>query len=81
MTYDILLVEDDSQIREVIEDFFAVKSEGHIKIHSAANGSDGLAAAYEKEFDLCMLDIMLPGAMDLKSAVQSAKKVLFRLFL
>ncbi|MBQ9143124.1 MAG: response regulator transcription factor [Lachnospiraceae bacterium] len=62
MTYHILLVEDDAQIREVIEDFFTAKSEGEIQLHIAKDGTEGLAAAYEREFDLCLLDIMLPGA-------------------
>lgn len=62
MAYHILLVEDDAQIREVIEDFFTAKSEGEIQLHIAKDGTEGLAAAYEREYDLCMLDIMLPGA-------------------
>ncbi len=62
MEYQILLVEDDAQIREVIVDFFHAKSEGEIKVHIAKSGSEGLSAAYEKEFDLVLLDIMLPGA-------------------
>ena len=60
--YNILLVEDDAQIREVIEDFFTGKSNGEISIHSACDGTAGLVAANEQEFDLIMLDIMLPGA-------------------
>ncbi len=60
--YNILLVEDDAQIREVIEDFFTGKSNGEISIHSACDGTAGLVAASEQEFDLIMLDIMLPGA-------------------
>lgn len=59
--FHILLVEDDAQIREVIEDYFAAKSNGEIQIHAAADGHAGLAAVYEREFDLCMLDVMLPG--------------------
>ncbi len=62
MAYHILLVEDDAQIREVIEDFFTAKSEGEIQLYIAKDGTEGLAAAYEREFDLCLLDIMLPGA-------------------
>ncbi len=62
MAYHILLVEDDAQIREVIEDFFTAKSEGEIQLHIAKDGTQGLEAAYEREYDLCMLDIMLPGA-------------------
>lgn len=59
--FHILLVEDDAQIREVIEDYFASKSNGEIQIHTAADGASGLEAVYEREFDLCMLDVMLPG--------------------
>ncbi len=59
--FDILLVEDDSQIREIIEDYFASKSGGEIQIHTAADGLAGLEAVYEREYDLCMLDVMLPG--------------------
>ncbi|MBP3338051.1 MAG: response regulator transcription factor [Lachnospiraceae bacterium] len=60
--YRLLLVEDDSQIREVIEDFFRAKSEGQIELHIAKDGDEGLQAVYENEYDLCMLDVMLPGA-------------------
>ncbi len=60
--YQILLVEDDSQIREVIEDFFRAKSQGQIELHVACDGNEGLEAIYENEYDLCMLDVMLPGA-------------------
>lgn len=59
--FHILLVEDDSQIREVIEDYFTAKSNGEIQIHTAIDGQKGLEAVYEQEFDLCMLDVMLPG--------------------
>ena len=60
--YKILLVEDDSQIREVITDFFLAKSQGQIELHIARDGNEGLQAVYENEYDLCMLDVMLPGA-------------------
>ena len=60
MAYEILVVEDDSQIREVIEDYFTEKSESAISIVSAANGNRGLELIGEREFDLVMLDIMLP---------------------
>ncbi|MBQ6695619.1 MAG: response regulator transcription factor [Lachnospiraceae bacterium] len=61
MAYHILLVEDDAQIREVIEDYFTAKSEGEIQLHIAKDGQEGLTAVYELEFDLCLLDVMLPG--------------------
>ncbi|MBO5425787.1 MAG: response regulator transcription factor [Lachnospiraceae bacterium] len=62
MAYDILVVEDDSQIREVISDFFTSKSEGDINVTTACDGNQGLERIYEKEYDLVMLDIMMPGA-------------------
>ncbi len=62
MAYQILLVEDDSQIREVICDYFQAKSNGEMVIQAYANGDDALEAVYEQEFDLCILDVMLPGA-------------------
>ena len=50
MSYQVLLVEDDSQIREVIEDFFAAREDGKIQIISAGDGFEGLDAVYEKEY-------------------------------
>lgn len=62
MAYDILLVEDDFQIQEVIVDYFTDKSNGEIRIHTADDGQKGLEMTYERDYDLCMLDVMLPGA-------------------
>lgn len=61
MAYQILLVEDDPQISEAIQDYFTVKSSGEIQLHIASDGTEGLTLAYEQNYDLCMLDIMLPG--------------------
>lgn len=61
MTYRVLLVEDDNQIREVIEDYFSDKSDGTISIVTAQDGDKGLKLIQNQEFDLIMLDIMLPG--------------------
>lgn len=62
MAYNILIVEDDNQIREVISDFFADKSEGEINVETACDGDEGLECVYENEYDLIMLDVMMPGA-------------------
>lgn len=62
MAYDILLVEDDFQIQEVIVDYFTDKSNGEMRIHTADDGQKGLEMTYERDYDLCMLDVMLPGA-------------------
>lgn len=61
MTYNILVVEDDEQIREVITDFFTNKSKGKINVHTASDGDEGLALIYENQYDLVMLDVMMPG--------------------
>lgn len=59
MAYRILLVEDDSSIREVISDYFSGKDEDTALI-MAADGGEGLELIGSREFDLIMLDVMLP---------------------
>lgn len=61
MAYDILVVEDDNQIREVITDFFTDKSAGIMNVYTAGDGNKGFEMVYEKEYDLVLLDIMMPG--------------------
>lgn len=62
MKYNLLLVEDDKYIREIIEDYFSEKEEPAFVIRSAKDGDEGMELIYEQEFDLVLLDIMLPGA-------------------
>lgn len=61
MVYHFLLVEDDMQISEVICDYFSDKSGGGIEITVAADGLVGLERIRSQDYDLIMLDIMLPG--------------------
>lgn len=61
MAYQILLVEDDDKIREIIEDYISAKGNDEYKIISAAEGNTALELIYDKEFDLILLDVMLPG--------------------
>lgn len=56
----ILLVEDDKQIREIIRDYFEGKSPSY-EVICATDGLEGLRLFHEKEFDLVLLDVMLPG--------------------
>ncbi|MDR2981542.1 MAG: response regulator transcription factor [Puniceicoccales bacterium] len=56
--YRILIVEDDSAIRRGMAD--ALKFAGH-EVVEAANGPDGLNAAITGEYDLMLLDVVLPG--------------------
>lgn len=59
--YQILLVEDDEAIREIIDDYFNEKGEGEIKLYTAKDGYEGLHLIQKMEFDLVLLDIMMPG--------------------
>lgn len=61
MEYHLLLVEDDKYIREMIEDYFSEQNEPAFIVHSAKDGDEGMEMIYEQEFDLVLLDIMLPG--------------------
>ena len=58
--FDILLVEDDPNICEMIQDYFYAKGKLDMRISAARNGSEGLSMAYEKNFDVLLLDVMLP---------------------
>lgn len=60
MAYRILLVEDDEQIREVITDYFGAK-DSIMKIETAEDGDMGRELISVNEYDLIMLDVMLPG--------------------
>ena len=59
MSYNILLVEDETGIAEGIMDYM---KESEITFTWAADGDEALALVYEHEYDLTLLDVMLPGA-------------------
>ena len=54
----ILVIEDDHDIREVIE--YNLGREGY-RVHSAADGVEGISRARKDVPDLVLLDLMLPG--------------------
>ena len=60
MAYRLLLVEDDNQIREVIRDYILAKGKEQFELIEAADGAKGLEYIEQEEFDLVMLDVMLP---------------------
>ena len=55
----VLLVEDDSQIREVIGDYFGRRD--MISLDLAEDGNAGLSKILNGKYDLIILDIMMPG--------------------
>jgi len=60
MVFELLLVEDDTEIREIITDYFIEKSCKTFNIDFAETGNEGLKKCLEKEYDLVLLDVMLP---------------------
>ena len=57
----ILLVEDDAEVARFVQK--GLQEAGHAVEH-ATNGRDGLFLAASEQFDLMVLDRMLPGGMD-----------------
>ncbi len=60
MVFKLLLVEDNSEIREIIIDYFTEKSNGDLTIDTADTGMEGQLKVVGYEYDLVLLDIMLP---------------------
>lgn len=58
--YKILLVEDDKDIRTVIVNYFTKKEPCSFTVDIAEDGQTGLEKAYENNYDLLLLDVMLP---------------------
>ncbi len=56
MSFKILLVEDDIDLNETIKEFL----ENFYEVEVAFDGEEALNKAYEKQFDLIILDVKLP---------------------
>ena len=57
--YRVLLVEDNKKIRDGMTEFFGKKDQ--IELFTAVDGNDGLDKILNNEYDLFLLDIMMPG--------------------
>ena len=60
MLYNILLVEDDKQIREIIVDYFTSKDDTTFDVSVAEDGQIAQDLIEDNEYDLILLDVMLP---------------------
>ena len=60
MIPEILLAEDDEQIREAMTDFFRDKGADVLHLTAAADGAEALDLIRAKHFDLLILDVMMP---------------------
>ncbi len=70
MNNKILIVEDETNLREILCDYF--RSKGEIPIE-AANGMEALSLIEENEFDAVLMDIMMP-KMDGLSVCRSVRR-------
>lgn len=62
MSYRLLIVEDTPALLQAISVFFREKGAGIWEVVTSSNGNDALEKVRSEEFDLMILDIMLPGA-------------------
>lgn len=62
MAYRLLIVEDSPELLEATGDFFREEDAGLWDVVTASDGNDALARVNGEDFDLMILDIMLPGA-------------------
>lgn len=58
MSKKILIIEDDADIAAIERDYLEISG---YEVEISANGSDGMKKALSGDFDLIILDIMLPG--------------------
>ena len=56
--YRLLLVDDDSQLTEMLAEY--LQPEG-MTVTAVGSGTQGLSRAQQDEYDLILLDVMLPG--------------------
>ena len=54
----VLLIDDDTELCELIQEFFAARG---IRLAAIHDGRRGLAEAFDRAYDLILLDVMLPG--------------------
>lgn len=65
-----MVVDDNSEIREVIN--ILLSGEGY-EVEEAANGSQALLKIREKEYDLIILDVMMPGLNGYQTCMEIRK--------
>ncbi len=73
MKYNILLIEDDTQICEIISDAFTDRGGSDITMTTFHKGAAGTNAALDNDYDLILLDVMLPD-MDGFSVIRRIRK-------
>ena len=69
---NILIIEDDTAIAELEKDYLEL-SEFHVEIEH--EGSEGAARAIDEDFDLILLDLMLPASPAITDVQSDAEDV------
>ena len=54
----VLFIDDDTELCQLIQEFFAPRG---IRLAAIHDGRRGLAEAFDRAYDLILLDMMLPG--------------------
>ena len=62
VSYKVLIVEDMPELLQAMSGFYREKGAGLFEVVTASDGNDALAKVAANDFDLMILDIMLPGA-------------------
>ncbi len=76
MTYRILLIEDDRQICEILTDYLTSQKEDEFQVSCAKDGAAGYERIVEGQYDLVLLDIMLPEMDEFALCTQYTEKIL-----
>lgn len=71
MTAEILIIDDDQELGEMLREFLAPDQ---LQLTACLNGEDGLQALETDNFDLLILDFMLPGISGLDVLKELRKK-------
>ncbi len=66
--YKILFADDEIKIRETIKDYFSAKG---ISVSLASNGREAVAVAEAENFDLIILDVMMP----VKNGIEACREI------
>lgn len=66
--YKILFTDDEIKIRETIKDYFSVKG---VSVSLASDGREAVAAAESENFDLIILDVMMP----VKNGIEACREI------
>lgn len=57
LCYNLLIAEDEPKLRSIIRDYFQNKG---FKVTEVSNGMSALEAAKDRDFDIILLDVMMP---------------------